>query len=352
MQDLALWLQKHVTLSYLPVYEFFLSLHVAGNPTHHTTRLKWAEALTEQLPTTLAEELLAFHTLSHGFLHVLDFFEPWRESAYPSVEAGLERVESLTPVEFIEAMLGPAFHPKQLQSWMEGRTSDGWEQLAPEERDLIRRPLAAKRAFLEFCYAYLPYYAVEQRRIEPWIIQSVHESQERLQKEPLAFMDRIHPRLQLHDDFLQFHKAHTYQFRYTDLQQIVVHPSTFVSPHLLLGIYGERISVGLALHIPGSTEKPGIPADFILKMKVFSDLTRVTILKNLLLHSYCTQQLADMHGISEPAVVKHIKILLEAGYIWGERKGRYVFYRGIPDKIERLAVDIHEFIDLPDPELS
>ncbi|MGE5702730.1 MAG: ArsR/SmtB family transcription factor, partial [Clostridia bacterium] len=191
----------------------------------------------------------------------------------------------------------------------------------------------------------------EQRRIEPWLIRSVHESTEQLQKDPLAFMDSIHPRLHIHEQFLQFHKAQTYQFWYRDLQHIYVQPSTFVAPHLLLGTYGERISVGLALDIPGTGAKATVAADFILKMKVFSDPTRATILKNLLLHPYCIQQLADMHGISEPAVVKHIKLLHEAGFIWGERKGRYVFYRAIPSRLEMLAVDIHEFIDVPDPSL-
>ena len=106
------------------------------------------------------------------------------------------------------------------------------------------------------------------------------------------------------------------------------------------------------VNVPGTANRTAIASDFIAKMKVFSDPTRTAILKSLLDHPYCIQQLADLHGITEPAVAKHIKLLVETDFVWSERRGRYVFYRGVPTKIERLAVDIHEFIDMPDPTIS
>ncbi|MCK9906578.1 winged helix-turn-helix domain-containing protein, partial [Frankia sp. Cpl3] len=112
--------------------------------------------------------------------------------------------------------------------------------------------------------------------------------------------------------------AQTYQFAYQELEQIYLYPSTFAAPHLLLGIDDARICVVIAVEVPGSTQKATVPNDFITKMKVFSDPTRAAILKSLLQHPYCIQQLAELHGISEPAVAKHMKLLSEADFVWGE----------------------------------
>ncbi|MFY0544576.1 ArsR/SmtB family transcription factor [Brevibacillus sp. H7] len=353
MHDLPLWLRKHVSVIYLPCYEFFLSLHVLAQPEHHTSRHSWANEMLESLPPKLREELASFSTMSGIFFDIMDPIVPWQESLFPSVEAGLELYEKMPAAEFVQAMMGPVYHPQQIDAWMQGRTDEKFEQLKPEHRELIRRPLATRRAFLDFCYEYLPYFQKEQRRIEPWLIRSVHESQEKLQHDPVGFLEEIHPRLHVHDAFLQFHKARTYTFFYRELKHIYVKPTTFVAPHLLLGIYpGDRISVALHVDVPGTTARATIPNDFIAKMKVLGDPTRVAILKSLLEHPYCIQQLAALHGITEPAVTKHIKLLAESNFVWSERRGRYVFYRGMPSRLEQLAVDIHEFIDMPDPTLS
>lgn len=349
MHDLQQWLRKRVTVSYIPGYEFFLSLHVLAHPEHHTTRIRWVRETQDRLPRPLLRDLQAFDAISNHFLEVMDFLFPWDETYQHSVEAGLERIERMSPEEFVEAMMGPVHHRLQVKSWMDGHTDEAFEQLKPVHRELIRRPLRAHRLFLEFCHAYLPFFKEEERRIEPWLIRSVHESQEALQKDPIAFLSQVHPRLHVRDRFLQFHKARTYQFAYEDLSHIHLFVSSFLAPHLLLGVYPQRITTGLHVDVPGRAEKPVIAADFVAKMKVFSDPTRIAILKSLLNHPYCIQQLACLHGISEPAVVKHMKLIVDAGFAWSERRGRFVFYRGVPARLESLAVDIHEFIDMPDP---
>ncbi len=351
MQDLPLWLRKHLSIAYVPGFEFFLSLHVLARPDHHTSRLGWAQETLQALPASLVKQLHQFSSMSNQFLDAMDFLVPWEEGYEHSVEASLERVQALDAAQFVQLMMGPVYHPRQIHKWLQGYTDDAFEQLKPEHRDLLRHPLSAKRSFLEFCYAYLPFFRAEERRIEPWLVRAVHEGQEQIATDPVGFLSQVHPRLKVHEKFLQFHKAQTYTFAYSELARIHLRVSTFVSPHLLLGIYGEHISIGYCVDVPGNAATSAIPADFTLKMKVFSDPTRTAILKSLLAHPYCTQQLADLHGVSEPAINKHLKLLVDAGFVWSERRGRYVFYRGITSRLEQLAVDLHEFIDMPTPAL-
>jgi len=349
LQDLPHWLRKHVSIVYLPGNEFFYSLHVLANPEHHTARLAWSEEMLAAMPTKLREQLKPMDILSERFLNVLDFFLPWEDRFHQSVEASLERVQMMREEEFVEAMIGPVYHLVQVKAWLQGYSDDAFEQLKPEHRDLIRHPLATKRAFLDFCYAYLPLFLKEQRRIEPWLIRTVHESQELALRDPVTFLSQIHPRLHVHERMLQFHKAKTYTFAYEDLTHIYLEVSSFIAPHLMLGINGDKISIGLSVEVPGTSAQASVPNDFITKMKVFGDPTRTAILKSLLHHPYCTQQLADLHAITEPAVNKHLKLLVDAGFVWSERRGRYVFYRAVASRLEQLVVDLHEFIDMPDP---
>ena len=41
-------------------------------------------------------------------------------------------------------------------------------------------------------------------------------------------------------------------------------------------------------------------------------------------------------GRSQPTVSHHLKILAEAGLIAGEKRGRWVWYRGVPERLARL----------------
>lgn len=352
MQDLAQWLRKNLSVSYIPCYEFFLSLHVLANPAHHGSRLSWAEELLTTLPAPLLAQMRYFSAMSNQFLDAMDFLIPGVDTFEHSVEAALELVQAMDANEFAQLMIGPVYHPKQLQAWMQGRTDELFDELKPEHRELLHHPLSTRRSFLEFCYDYLPYFQREERRIEPWLIRAVHEAQEQIHRDPIQFLSHVHPRLKVHEDFVQFHKAKTYTFFYSELTRIHLRVSTFISPHLLLGIYEDQISVCLSVDVPGISSTSVIPADFINKMKVFSDPTRTAILKTLLAHPYCTQQLADLHGISEPAVNKHLNLLVDTGFVWSERRGRYVFYRAIASRLEQLTVDLHEFIDMPAPFAS
>jgi ArsR family transcriptional regulator, arsenate/arsenite/antimonite-responsive transcriptional repressor len=41
-------------------------------------------------------------------------------------------------------------------------------------------------------------------------------------------------------------------------------------------------------------------------------------------------------GRSQPTVSHHLKILVEAGLVVGEKRGRWVWYRAVPEKLARL----------------
>jgi ArsR family transcriptional regulator len=42
-------------------------------------------------------------------------------------------------------------------------------------------------------------------------------------------------------------------------------------------------------------------------------------------------------GLSQPTISHHLKVLREAGLVEGERQGRWVHYRVVPERLEDIA---------------
>ena len=50
----------------------------------------------------------------------------------------------------------------------------------------------------------------------------------------------------------------------------------------------------------------------------------------------CVCEMVEPIGRSQPTVSHHLKILVEAGLIVGEKRGRWVWYRALPEKMAHL----------------
>jgi ArsR family transcriptional regulator, arsenate/arsenite/antimonite-responsive transcriptional repressor len=50
----------------------------------------------------------------------------------------------------------------------------------------------------------------------------------------------------------------------------------------------------------------------------------------------CVCEMVEPIGRSQPTVSHHLKILADAGLIAGEKRGRWVWYRAVPEKMAHL----------------
>lgn len=70
--------------------------------------------------------------------------------------------------------------------------------------------------------------------------------------------------------------------------------------------------------------------DIALLLKALGEPTRFSIFQQLLLRKHCVRSLSKKFGISESAVSQHMKVLKEAGLVYGERYGYHIHY--LPDQ--------------------
>ena len=50
----------------------------------------------------------------------------------------------------------------------------------------------------------------------------------------------------------------------------------------------------------------------------------------------CVCELVEPLGRSQPTVSHHLRVLADAGLVTGEKRGRWVWYRPVPEQLDRL----------------
>ncbi|KWX03046.1 ArsR family transcriptional regulator [Carbonactinospora thermoautotrophica] len=86
-----------------------------------------------------------------------------------------------------------------------------------------------------------------------------------------------------------------------------------------------------------SPQRAAVLAD---AFKALGDPVRLRIL-NLLLTApegkVCACDLVDPVGRSQPTVSHHLKVLREAGLVTADRRGTWIFYSAVPERLEALT---------------
>jgi len=75
-------------------------------------------------------------------------------------------------------------------------------------------------------------------------------------------------------------------------------------------------------------------------LKALADPTRLRLVSLVAAHEdqeACVCDLTEPVGLSQPTVSHHLKILVEAGILSREQRGRWAYYRLIPDTLTDLA---------------
>ena len=72
---------------------------------------------------------------------------------------------------------------------------------------------------------------------------------------------------------------------------------------------------------------------------VLSDPTRLRLLSLIAAagEACAACDLVEPLGVSQPTVSHHLKVLREAGLVESEKRGRWVYYRPVPDRLEVLG---------------
>lgn len=89
-------------------------------------------------------------------------------------------------------------------------------------------------------------------------------------------------------------------------------------------------------------------------LQAVADPLRLRIVRQLAqLGAVCACDIAASYQVSQPTVSHHLRVLREAGWIGGERRGTWIWYSVRPDAVARLRQisEALEPIGGPEPRL-
>ena len=81
-------------------------------------------------------------------------------------------------------------------------------------------------------------------------------------------------------------------------------------------------------------------------LKAIAENTRFSIVQLLLQHDFCVSAIASRLDLSEAAISQHIKILKDAGLLYGEKRGYFMHYYVDKTKLEKLITQLDSLLIL------
>ena len=78
--------------------------------------------------------------------------------------------------------------------------------------------------------------------------------------------------------------------------------------------------------------------DISVMLKALGEPTRFLIFQQLLIRKHCVRSLSKTIEITESAVSQHMKVLKEAGLVYGERYGYHIHYLPDQEALDELEI--------------
>jgi DNA-binding transcriptional ArsR family regulator len=317
-------LRSRLQLVLSPASEMFNSLHVLAEPSHHPSNQDWVQAVTAAMAADLRAEVAHFGTLNQ-WLDLADLVHLTGPVDVP-VPAFLDRLTLLPPETIMATALGNA------------RGQAEWASADPVA--FAARLVTTLRRYWQEVFA------GEWDRRRPWLEQRRTQEASRLDgMSATRWLTELHDRISYDESSgeLVFHKYREFRFVVSGLQRITCIPSTFSAPHLMVGYDDRQVWIYVNVALPVLTPER-VPPGLLLVAKALADESRLLIYRAVLKRPNYTQELAQVLGLAEPTVSRHLKVLKAAGLVRSRKEGAVVLYAGVLEPVNRLPALMLEFM--------
>lgn len=336
--------------TYSPLSETSLALQSLVNPKRHPTQFRWILATKELLAPELWREI---RTLSFAFREwVLGYFSPMPQGQLPTFEAELERLAHL-PTELFASETARAFVP---DDWpepfinvqdpvMQASLLQWAKELSPLYEEpaqlLCTDPEAMRHRLLAMLERFwTARFAERWREIEPTLIDEIEERGNLFRTTDLftAFQQIMRDcRVSRREGALLFPRGYNQTVDLAEHKTLLLVPSAFTWANTYVECdppWAPSLVYPMAYTDPRTT----LPPDRLLQVvEALAGETRLQILAHCSQTGRSTRELAQILGITEGAVSKHLRQLEAAGLVKARRQSYYVLYRTVPGQIRAVS---------------
>lgn len=299
---------------YSPLNEMFCAMHILIKPEHHLHRNKWIQKVAND--EKMLEVIKKYSDITEEYCIVMDFCAYFEECTELNILSAIEFL-SQVPLNKINKIF-KAYDKRMSQS---------------QYKDFLE---LLKRFYIEI-------FAEELKYIEPMITRILKKKAKLAEDIGIFnFVEAIHERIKVEEEKIKFFKNKEYVVKKTEIKTITINLSTFISPHLMLGIINNNLYLTYLVEL--DTYEKESPKDLERTLKALGDGTRLRILKEISRKGKSTQELSNLLNISEAAVSKALKLLQEGELVKKERQGNYIIYTVNTISIDFIAYKIYEYI--------
>jgi DNA-binding transcriptional ArsR family regulator len=215
----------------------------------------------------------------------------------------------------------------------------------------LEQPEEFTAAFAGFVSEYFRQaFAREWERIEPLLAAAAAEAGERIATEGLyEALPSLSPRLRgdPRRRLLLVEKWIDGTWKLGSGEVFVLAPSVYAWPNLLVGLEDGPWPKGIIYPAPflaARSDRRLPPTELLALLRALGDRTRLQVLRLVATQPYSTQELAPLVGISEAALSKHLRVLSEAGVVSRSRRGKFVLYAALPDRLQELEPSLVAYL--------
>ncbi|MCT4599084.1 MAG: metalloregulator ArsR/SmtB family transcription factor [Vallitalea sp.] len=335
--------QTQVNFVYSPFHEMIASLHVLSNCQHHLSREKWSDKVLSKFSNKMIQELVEYEDVSTSFLGILSFLEDenlWNMS----ISECINSIEKIKIIDFLHTLFNGEVKVETIANAVERGYIDN--SIEDKYIKIIKRPELFRHRIISFLKEYYYNYFVEEISFsEPLLIRKLKREFDRCKNISIyKYINTLHPRIEVTDDKVNFHKYKLFEYYKKDIEKIVLVVDSFTIPHLLLGCGERSIKLIIPTYIT-SYDANKMPKDTLSILKSLADETRMQIIKHLYKQPMSTQKLAGELELTEACISKHLKILYKAGIVSKQRDGNYMNYHLNQKVIDSLVLMMYEYIN-------
>lgn len=303
-----------IIFSYMPVWEMFFSMHVLSRPEHHQERQNWA-ANAGRRHGELVRDIRRLYDAADNWNLVIDS-DNWETMRQMEIPEALTRLKRMNIAQWND----------MVSYYRDGMTV--------RERDDILEVIS--RYYEEM-------YARDEMILRPFLVRLIREETKRCRSRGFfSWCEGLHPRLLVKESSLLFMKNRDFVYERSSIQRAYVTVSTYLSPHLWMYERNGEMEFVKAVDV----EKKGasVPQDLMLVLKALADENRIRIVRELIGGICTTKALAEKLQITEAAISKHLKIMVESGLADKHRNGHYIEYELRQSAIDFIPYQIYEWV--------
>jgi DNA-binding transcriptional ArsR family regulator len=342
-----------------PLSEAISSLHVLLFPKAHAVQHPWIRAMRRVSPA-LRREIRAWAFLYEDAQP--DCFLPPAIDATISFQEHLDVVRALPLEQARYELARPLFHyhvpqaggPDQLDDeglrtqildWAAGAPGGGGPAVL-----VLDDPEAAVRGVVNLLERYWEEaFADEWARLEPELESAVEECRTAVADEGVVELLGRQPGLLRDGEGIVRRSPHEHTVEIGPGRRLMLVPSAYVWPH-------SRVNCDdpwpLAILHPApfvlreAARRPA-PPELVASLRAAGDTTRLAILRRCAERPRTTEELAPLVSLSEPALSRQLRILVEGGLLTARRDGYYVLYALDGEAVERVGSELAGFLSGP-----